>query len=375
MEDGREADRVRRRDLFRALVLAVVVVGIGPFLGLLRDALLAAFPRGFIPLLTGVVAVAVAAALGVAIARHGVRLRPLAGAGLAIALVAVWIAARSTGIGRVDAVERIHFVLYGSLGALLWRAARGEGRLAAAAIAVLGASGVGIVDELVQWWVPSRTGDVRDVFLNAWAGAAGALFGASVWPAAPASRASRRGRRAVRLLAGAVVVLLAAFLDAAHLGYEIRDAEAGRFRSWFSEARLRGLQEERARSWRHGPPPARPALLSREDFYRSEGAWRVQARNEALESGDRGRAWRENRILERWYAPLLDLSSPRTGAPFRLAPWDRATLEAARPADAAADASPLFEDRIWLRPTPAELRVAAALALAALAAAGRRGTG
>jgi hypothetical protein len=46
--------------------------------------------------------------------------------------------------------------------------------------------------------------------------------------------------------------------------------------------------------------------LSREDQYLSEGLWHVQRRNEAWKSGDIPTAWRENLILEKFFAPVLN---------------------------------------------------------------------
>jgi hypothetical protein len=62
------------------------------------------------------------------------------------------------------------------------------------------------------------------------------------------------------------------------------------------------LQAMRASAWRVNPP-ARLRRLSREDQYLDEGLWHVRRRNMA----DLDEAWRENLILERFFAPVLDI--------------------------------------------------------------------
>ena len=72
--------------------------------------------------------------------------------------------------------ERVHFLEYGLLGTLVQKTARqttwmqfGMGSL----FVVL----VGVGDELLQWWLPNRVGDLRDVGMNALAGVLGVCMG------------------------------------------------------------------------------------------------------------------------------------------------------------------------------------------------------
>ena len=57
--------------------------------------------------------------------------------------------------------------------------------------------------------------------------------------------------------------------------------------------------------WRRDPPLV-VRRLSREDQYLAEGLSHVRQRNAAWNAGDIMTAWRENRILEAFYAPVLD---------------------------------------------------------------------
>jgi hypothetical protein len=96
------------------------------------------------------------------------------------------------------------------------------------------------------------------------------------------------------------------FFHVVHLGSNVADAEIGTFTSRFSAERLLALQAERAAAWASAPPPTTLVRLSREDQYLSEGLEHVQARNELWTAGDVRGAWFENRILEKYYGPVLD---------------------------------------------------------------------
>ena len=110
-------------------------------------------------------------------------------------------------------------------------------------------------------------------------------------------------------------------------------------------------------------PPGEFAPLEREDWFRTEGGMRVQHRNAALERGDVYQAWKENLILERWYAPFLDQIN-RDGNPFRLPEATRADLERRQPQrdpypyDDPVGREPL---RIWLAPSKAQLWIVTAV--------------
>ena len=70
--------------------------------------------------------------------------------------------------------------------------------------------------------------------------------------------------------------------------------------------------------------------LGREDHYLTEGLWHVQRRNQAWDSADAAAAWRENRILEKFYAPVLDTPTYAGPTGHRWPAAQRATSVAAR---------------------------------------------
>ncbi len=368
------------------LLLALFIVATAPFMGTLRDLLLDLFGRRFVVALAAgfavvVAGLVVAAALRVREPRRSTRLLRLGGLALALVLLGVQVVGFGTGNLQVDAVERIHFLEYGALGLLFYRAFRRYGDASVLPLTVLAVALVGIVDEAVQWWTPVRTGDVRDVALNAYAGLCGLLFGVALepprgfrWrPDLPAAR--RVGRTAaVALLAFAL------FFDRAHLGYEIADPEIGRFRSFHPRERLAELKAERARAWA-ADPPSGLAPLGKEDFYLTAAGWHVEHRNTSYHRGDWFHAWKENRILELYYTPFLTLRSFQPPhAQHRLPEAQRSEINAKRPRpDPEPYESPVLRQRVAVVPRVdfwvGMVLLAAAAALLPELARRRRSTG
>ena len=73
-------------------------------------------------------------------------------------------------------VERIHFIEYGVLGLLISRAVNVRtlhGIIYTGCLVTL----IGAVDEIIQWFLPNRVGDMRDVFMNSVGGLSGLWLG------------------------------------------------------------------------------------------------------------------------------------------------------------------------------------------------------
>lgn len=373
---------------------SLAILALAPFLGELQRHVRKSVGLGYLRWLSGGLAVAGGVAFVAAVVRirrfRWRRYGLLAVAGL---LVALQVVAWGTGQEEVDAVERVHLLEYGLLAMLFARAFRPyHGGLLLPVLCLLGVGLVGLADETVQWLTPVRVGDMRDVLLNVYAGLVGVLFALALWGPAPStagadvgeggsgipwtgpwSRVSkaltapfrvplgRSGRLAAGL--GAVLVLAgAAFFDAAHLGHEIRDPRAGVFLSWHSPEELVRAAEERARSWsREGLPTRRP--LAREDAYLSEAGWHAKVRNDALAAGDLRRAWRENRILERWYRPYMDVRGRWPADQRAAVKADLAATDPAALGPSPGYRSPALEGRVVPAPPRALLwTVAVALA-------------
>ena len=289
---------------------AAIVIG-SPIVNTLRQWLLVTWPQAYVPVLAGVVALTALALLSFAVRAMRDRSWPrIAALVLAVAIAVGSGAALRTGITNVDVVEAFHFVEYSALTLLFVWALTGPAGERAWLWAAYSALLVGAMDEWTQWFVPGRTGEIRDVAINGIAMTCGLLLARALDLGAGA----RRGVRLWPLGAGAATVLLvvAGFFASAHLGHELRDPETGAFMSYRTHEELAALSAARARAW-GSRGPLRQGQFAREDQYLSEALWHVRRRNEAMDDGDLVAAWRENRILEKYFAPVLRIATPEGG--------------------------------------------------------------
>lgn len=264
--------------------------------------------------------------------------------------------------------EAVHFVEYGVLGVLLYRVFKDRVPdptvfLAATLAGLL----VGTVDEIIQWLVPGRFWDFRDIVLN---GGAVALVQIAIWrivkrPPKPVSRSSLL--LLCRLVAVQVLLLilcmaatpqrlnrlaehlplpvrLATGIDAiCEYGYRHSVDDRTVFRSRLSTAELANSDRDRAPGLalvldasRGGGGLSRAGISPTGDPFGYEIRVHLFARNRHLSralvceagSPDHRRrmttAWRENLILEEFFTSTLEHSSYRWG------PSRRAEVEAAQ---------------------------------------------
>lgn len=248
--------------------------------------------------------------------------------------------------------EAIHFVEYGVLAALAFRALGHRVRDAGIYVAAAGLGiAVGILDEGLQWLAPLRIWDLRDVGLNALGAVLvqpALVFG--LRPAWVRPRPAARGVRAAALALALAWLLLGASLlltpdriarmgglplagEAAargdvllEYGHRIEDPEVGVFRSRLAPEALRRADRERAAEvgailrregadedydafLRRYNPITDPFLhemrvhLFRRDRYRATAENHPE--QEDWYRSDLTVAWRENRILERWFGESL----------------------------------------------------------------------
>jgi len=340
-----------------SLILAIVVSGgvvlSAPFVGQIRAALRAAFPGRFVAIVGGAVALTIGLAVVAALARirlpraqpdeasRGDRRGGRYGAiAAAILIGTAYISRFSTGNPEVDAVERVHFVQYGLVTLLFYRAWRNRGDLSSLILPVLAGLIVGTIEEWFQWFLPVRVGEARDVFLNLVAIACGLLFSLGLDP--PSGFAPRLQPGSARLmtrLASAFALVFAMFFHAVHLGVEVEAESIGSFKSRFDHPTLAALAIDRAGRWKNQPPVVL-RRLSREDQYMDEGLWHVRRRNDAWSAQDFFTAWRENRILEEFFGPVLDTPSYVSKSGHRWSPEQRADAERR----AAGDTRPYVSD-------------------------------
>jgi VanZ family protein len=306
-----------------AIAASAAVVFAAPFVGEIRGAIQAAFPGQYRAIVGSIVGGAILVALAGAASqiRDRRRLR-YALLGLSLLIGVGYALATSSGNPEVDAVERFHFIEYGLLALLYHRVWRDRNDLSSFALPLLAGLLVGIADEWLQWFIPFRVGEMRDVLLNGVALTCGLLFGAGLNP--PARLVPRRSDASRMTLAATAAVTIAcasAFFHTVHLGSEVHRTADVRFLSRFSAGALAAASRDRAARWGGAPPVER--RFSREDHYLSEGLWHVQERNRAVTAGDWRTAWEEHVILEVFYRPVLDV---RPGD--RWTPEQRADVEA-----------------------------------------------
>jgi VanZ family protein len=352
--------------LFLASLASAVIILASPFMGQLQSFLRRSLSTRNYVLLFGV---GVLVALGVAILIAVRRIRDRRAARFGLLLLAVlaggsYMWATATPYPEVNAVERVHFVEYGLIAVLFYRAFRSAGDPSIIVLPLLAALMVGTLDEWLQWFIPGRVGEAHDVFLNLASIACGLMFAVALLP--PASftpRLSTTSRRRMGGVAALTWLVFATFVSQVHLGHAIDEPGIGRFHSHYTTGRLTALQADRAARWKTDPPLVLHRL-SQEDQYLDEGLWHVRRRNLA----DVAEAWRENLILERYFAPVLDTPTYASPAGNRWTAEQRANLAARASAGAidfvsAAEPYPIVA---WPRTTfwTGALVIAALLAFA-----------
>ena len=290
-----------------AVTAALVLVLSAPFVGQLRSAVRAAFPGQYLLIIAGTAGLGLAAALASAAFR--IRDRRAQRYGLIVLglLIAAGYSAWNTSPSpERNAVERFHFLQYGLIAFLFYRAWRPLEDAGVIILPLLAGVIVSAAEEWLQWFIPNRVGEINDVLLNLVAILCGLLFSLGIDPPRRISlAASTATTRRISRLAIAALIALAVFFHIVHLGYVVADPEVGRFTTRFAPERLLALQSERAATWSTSPPSTTLVRLSREDQYLTEGMEHVRERNERWAAGAIRAAWRENRILEKYYAPVL----------------------------------------------------------------------
>ena len=178
------------RLLIAGAVSAAVVLS-APFMGRLQSLVRSSVSsRAYVIGLGVLVGVVIIGAIAIAFLRiREQRGRRLAVMATAIAIGAVYTAALSSGEPEQDAVERFHFVEYGLIAVLFYRVWRRAADPSAVVLPILCGFAVGTLDEWLQWFIPNRVGEVKDIFLNCAAIGSGLLFIIGVDPP-PTFRAS-----------------------------------------------------------------------------------------------------------------------------------------------------------------------------------------
>ena len=369
--------RLRASRFVLAAAVAAAFVLSAPFIGYVRSWIRTAFPGQFARIIGAAVAVMAVAAIVAAAARirerRALRYSAIA-ASLAVAIA--YSVAMATGNPDVDVVQRFHFIEYGVVTFLFYRAWKPLDDGAIFLLPVLAGILVGTGDEWLQWFIPARVGEIADIFLNVIAIGCGLLFSIGADPPRQFTRSLKPGSPArLGRMAAAVVLALGVFVHVVHLGYDVTDDEIGTFKSRYAKPRLEALAVEKVEAWRADPPPMVLHRVSREDQYYTEGVTHVMERNKKWAANDIAAAWRENRILEKYYAPVLAtpsyaLTSGRWPEEQRADAQTRGGSPGTPPAGYVSAANP---SAIYTWPKAMFWAVVAALVVALLGSAWRSG--
>ncbi|MEE8523178.1 MAG: VanZ family protein [Thermoanaerobaculia bacterium] len=336
-----------------AVLLVTVVTLTCPFVGLIRDVLFDTFPKGAVRGLTLVLGAMAVALFAVALVRIREHRLPRYG-GLLVVGALLWFQAVGfkTALATVNAVEKVHIFEYGLLAYLLYRALRPGKDPAVLILTLLWTAFAGTLEEGMQWLVETRTGEFRDVLLNALSGLCGLVFSLSLEPLEGFSwRLSAARWRLVGSSAAIAVLAMGTFFYVAHLGHLVDDPEIGRFRSHFTREELVETADRRAARWAVDPP-RELSPWQREDVFLTEAGWHNQHRNASYELGFYYLARQANLILEKYYRPYLDLEHFRKTGNRRFSPGVVAELDAKAPSrEPGGYLSPVAEKRIYTSPS------------------------
>ncbi len=294
-----------------ACVVAAAVILWAPFVSQIRSWIRTQFPGQFVLIVGSAIAIVIVGALLATLLRIRERRAFRYGALVAAVALGVGYSLRyADGRPDIDVVERVHFVEFGIVTLLFYRAWRPLNDWSVFVLPYLAGLLVGTLEEWFQWFIPVRVGEMRDIFLNSAAIGSGLLFSVALDPPASLSpRLSRGSLRGLARFAAVVILAIAGFFHSVHLGHEIHDQAIGTFRSRYTAERLAELSAARAQQWKTDPPPLTIPRLSREDQFLTEGIEHVRRRNELWDAGDATGAWHENRVLEKYYAPVVDVPS------------------------------------------------------------------
>ncbi len=137
-------------------------------------------------------------------------------------------------------VERVHFLEYGVLGYLGYRVLhhrRSDVTVFAASLLLCAVVGLG--DEVIQWVLPRRVGEIRDVWINVAASLLGLVLLVVVRPPEARARPRRMTLASLGPWVASFIVGSGLFLRYVHgFGHLIADNQAGSFRSVFSREEL-----------------------------------------------------------------------------------------------------------------------------------------
>jgi len=226
-----------------------------------------------------------------------------------------------------DTVERVHFLQYGGVVILLYQVLKENRNDLSLYLWIFFSSVfVGIADEWVQWWVPSRFGEIRDIYINLLATLCGIFCIHFLVRSEKITLRIDRNHYKQLVYAFVILVLaLGVFIHSAHIAHFISDPQIGGFRSTYDQKTLLEFAHTRMYLPENQIQPLRTqpvqnnhmtmakllAMWCKEDFYKTEAEFHCGERNRALQQNKYKKAYYEDLILEKYYLPLIKDSSFR----------------------------------------------------------------
>jgi VanZ family protein len=255
-----------------------------------------------------------------------------------------WLALRRTF--KIP-IESVHFVEYGILSLLVYRALRTSYRERYVFLAAFFFTYcIGVMDESIQWLLPNRVGALKDILLNAVsAGLVQLLLWKGIRPKNLKKGFPARSFRFAAFTAVACFLLTASYISlVSDFGYRIKDPEVGKF---FSRITGEELLNRDSLRWEHysaaldssSTVPYMEFLDQTKDPFLYEMRVRVFRRDRHFEDESYHVSCSEEKILRKYFGRSLTNSS------FSW-PEDRAEICAALEKDYSKYRSPVSQELI-----------------------------
>jgi len=213
-------------------------------------------------------------------------------------------------------IESVHFVEYGFLSLLVYRALRTSYDERCVFLAAFFFTYcVGVLDEFIQWFLPNRVGALRDILLNAVSvGLVQLLLWKGIRPGKLKKGFPARSFRFAAFTAVTGILLTAFYISlVSDFGYHMKDPEVGKF---FSRITGQEILERDSLMWEHysdaidsaSTVPYMEFLEQTEDPFLYEMRVRIFRRDRHFEDGSYRVSCCEEAILRKYFGRSLENS-------------------------------------------------------------------
>jgi len=238
--------------------------------------------------------------------------------GIILVAFTVWWLILSTTYSRASkAVEFIHFFQYGLLCFLAYLCLKD--RIKNPLIFIWGAmivSTFGFIDEGIQWIIPSRTGELKDSLTNIACAVTFQIFISQiVEPKSGYARINKHDWKGLLKGLTLLFVVVTLFVFFVNTGFKIFDEEIGYFNSKFTKEDLLEMKKYRDELFKRKsdkkikessePIVIKPSYWGVTDYYAQEARFHIKHRNDLLKDKEFRASYSEQKILEKYYMPVV----------------------------------------------------------------------